>query len=92
VRIDCGDSPEDCLGHVELRLRFPGDATRTKVGHAAFEIAAGEDKRVKLRLRRRARRLVREKEQVRARVVAVVEDAVGNKRTLRAKLPLLAPR
>jgi hypothetical protein len=25
-------------------------------------------------------------------VVAVVEDAVGNKRTLRAKLPLLAPR
>ena len=59
VRIDCGDSPEDCLGDVEVRLRLPGDDARTRVGHAEFDIAAGESHRVKLRLRRRARRFVR---------------------------------
>jgi len=95
VRIDCGASPEDCLGVVRLRLRFPADATvaalRT-VGRAAFQIAAGDEKRVRLRLKRRARRLVRREGKVRVRVVAIVQDAAGNARTRRAKLALRAPR
>jgi len=88
VRIDCGDSPEDCLGEVEVRLRLPGDDTRTRVGHAEFDIAAGESHRVKLRLRRRARRFVRREEEVRAKVVAHVHDAAGNTDKLRKKLLL----
>jgi hypothetical protein len=95
VRIDCGASPEDCLGVVRLRLRFPADASvaalRT-VGRSAFQIAAGDEKRVRVRLKRRARRLVRREDKVRVRVVAVVEDAAGNARTLREKLTLRAPR
>jgi secreted trypsin-like serine protease len=95
VRIDCSDSPEDCLGLVKLRLRFPADATAAAlrtIARKRFEITAGEDKRVRMRLRRRARRYVRREGRVRVRVVAVVEDAAGNARTLRARLPLLAPR
>ncbi len=88
VRIDCADSPEDCLGEVEVRLRLPGDDARTRVGHAEFDIAAGESHRVKLRLRRRARRFVRREDQVRAKVVAHVHDAAGNTDKLRKKLLL----
>jgi len=88
VRIDCGDSPEDCLGEVEVRLRLPGDDARTRVGNAEFDIAAGESHRVKLRLRRRARRFVRREEEVRAKVVAHVHDAAGNTDKLRKKLLL----
>ena len=88
VRIDCGDSPEDCLGEVEVRLRLPGDDARTRVGHAEFDIAAGDSERVKLRLRRRARRFVRREGPVRAKVVAVVHDAAGNTDKLRKKLLL----
>jgi secreted trypsin-like serine protease len=94
VRIDCSDSPEDCLGVVRLRLRFPADATAAlrTVGRASFEITAGESKRVRLRLTRRARRLVRREGRVRVRVVAVVHDAAGNRRTLRKRLTLRAAR
>jgi secreted trypsin-like serine protease len=94
VRIDCSDSPEDCLGVVRLRLRFPADATRAlrTVGRASFEIAAGESKRARLRLTRRARRLARREGRVRVRVVAVVHDAAGNRRTLRKRLTLRAAR
>jgi hypothetical protein len=94
VRIDCSDSPEDCLGVVRLRLRFPTDASAAlrTVGRASFEITAGESKRVRLRLTKRARRLVRRKERVRVRVVAVVHDAAGNRRTLRKRLTLRAAR
>lgn len=92
VRIDCGDSPEDCLGDVEIWLRLPGDDARTRVGHAEFDIAAGDSKRVELRLRRRARRFVRREGEVRAKVVAFVHDAAGNTEKLKQKLPLLAPR
>ena len=91
VRIDCGDSPEDCLGKVEVWLRLPGDDARTRVGHAEFDIAAGDSERVKLRLRRRARRFVRREGEVRAKVVAIVEDAAGNTDKLKRKLPLIAP-
>ena len=91
VRIDCGDSPEDCLGEVEVRLRLPGDDARTRVGHAEFDIAAGDSHRVKLRLKRRARHFVREEGEVRAKVVAHVHDAAGNTRKLRRMLQLLAP-
>ena len=94
VRIDCSDSPEDCLGVVRLRLRFPTDASAAlqTVGRASFEITAGESKRVRLRLTKRARRLVRREERVRVRVVAVVHDAAGNRRTLRKRLTLRAAR
>ncbi len=88
VRIDCGDSPEDCLGDVEVRLRLPGDDVRTRVGHAEFDIAAGDSHRVKLRLRRRARRFVRDEGEVRAKVVADVHDAAGNTDKLRKLLTL----
>ena len=92
VRIDCSDSPEDCLGVVRLRLRFPTAAALRTVGRASFEITAGESKRVRLRLTRRARRLVRRMGRVRVRVVAVVHDAAGNRRTLRKRLTLRAVR
>jgi secreted trypsin-like serine protease len=95
VRIDCGDSPEDCLGVVRLRLRFPADATAAAlrtVASASFKIAAGDSKRVRLRLKRRARRLVRREGRVRVRVVVVVRDAAGNTRTLRDTLTLRAAR
>jgi hypothetical protein len=38
VRIDCSASPEDCLGVVRLRLRFPTDASAAlrTVGRASF--------------------------------------------------------
>jgi hypothetical protein len=92
VRIDCGNSPEDCLGEVQVRLRFPdaSAALLTTVGRATFEIAAGGDERVRLRLKRRARRHVRQEGSVRVKVVALVEDAVGNTRKLREKLTLRA--
>ena len=93
VRIDCGESPEDCLGVVRLRLRFPADASTAAlrtVARKRFEIAAGDDKRVRLRLRRRARRYVRRVGRVRVRVVVVVEDAAGNTRTLRKRMTLRA--
>jgi hypothetical protein len=41
-----------------------------------------------VRLKRRARRLVRRQGRVRVRVVAVVEDAAGNALILRKKLTL----
>jgi secreted trypsin-like serine protease len=88
VKIDCGDSPEDCLGEVEIRLRLPGDDTRTRVGRAEFDIAAGDSHRVKLRLKRRARHFVRDKGEVRAKVVAHVHDAAGNTEKLRKLLTL----
>jgi len=88
VRIDCGDSPEDCVGEVELRLRLPGDDARTRVGHAEFDIAAGDSHRVKLRLKRRARRFVREDGEVRAKVIVHVHDAAGNTDKLRKLLTL----
>jgi hypothetical protein len=95
VRIDCSASPEDCLGVVRLRLRRPADASTAAlrtVARADFEITAGDAKRVRLRLKPGARRRVRREGRVRVRVVAVVEDAAGNARTLRARLRLLAPR
>ena len=94
VRIDCSNSPEDCLGVVRLRLRFPTDASAAlrTVGRASFEITAGDSKLVRLRLTRRARRLVRREGRVRVRVVAVVHDAAGNRRTLRKRLTLRAAR
>jgi hypothetical protein len=49
---------------------------------------AGKDKRVSLRLTRRARRLVSRKRRVRVRLVTVVEDAAGNSRRLRKRLVL----
>jgi secreted trypsin-like serine protease len=91
VGIDCGDSPEDCLGKIRLRVRLPADASAAAlrtVARTRFQITAGEDKRVKLRLKRRARRHVRREGRVRVRVVAIVEDAAGNTRTLRDKLVL----
>jgi hypothetical protein len=94
VRIDCQDSPEDCLGVLRLRLRLrpraSAAALRT-VALARFEIVAGKDKRVRLRVKRRARRFVRKAGRARVRSVAVVEDAAGNTRRLRAKLILRAP-
>ena len=94
VRIDCSNSPEDCLGVVRLRLRFPTDASAAlrTVGRASFEITAGDSKLVRLRLTRSARRLVRREGRVRVRVVAVVHDAAGNRRTLRKRLTLRAAR
>ena len=92
VRIDCSASPEDCLGVVRLRLRFPATAALRTVGRASFRITAGERKRVRLRLTRRTRRLVRREGRVRVRVVAVVHDAAGNRRTLRKRLTLRAAR
>jgi hypothetical protein len=95
VKVDCSASPEDCLGEVKLRLRFPRDASvavLADVGRRAFEIAAGDSKRVKVRLKRAARRLVKEKGRVRARVIVIVEDAAGNTRKLRERLLLLAPQ
>jgi secreted trypsin-like serine protease len=94
VRIDCVDSPEDCLGDLRLRMRFPADATAAvliNVAHADFDIAAGDSKGVKARLRRRARHRVRDKGHVRVRVIVVVEDAAGNTDKLRKKLVLSAP-
>jgi hypothetical protein len=94
VRIDCVDSPEDCLGDLRLRMRFPADATAallTNVAHSEFDIAAGDSKRVKTRLRRRARRRVRGKGHVRVRVVVVVEDAAGNTDKLLKRVILSAP-
>jgi secreted trypsin-like serine protease len=93
VRIDCVDSPEDCLGDLRLRMRLPADATAallTNVAHADFKIAAGDSKRVKTRLRRRARHRVRDKGHVRVRVVVMVHDAAGNTDKLRKKLVLSA--
>jgi hypothetical protein len=93
VRIDCVDSPEDCLGDLRLRMRLPADATAallTNVAHAGFKIAAGDSKRVKTRLRRRARHRVRDKGHVRVRVVVLVHDAAGNTDKLRKKLVLSA--
>ncbi|HET8821961.1 MAG TPA: trypsin-like serine protease [Thermoleophilaceae bacterium] len=92
VRIDCSASPEDCLGVVRLRLRFPATAALRTVGRATFDITAGDSRRVRLRLTRRARRLVRREGRVRVRVVAVVHDAAGNRRTLRKRLTLRAAR
>ena len=94
VQIDCVDSPEDCLGGLHLRMRFPADATAallTNVAHSEFDIAAGDSKGVKTRLRRRARHRVRDKGHVRVRVVVLVQDAAGNTDKLRKKLVLSAP-
>jgi len=95
LRIDCRASPEDCLGVVRLRVRRRADAgtaaLRT-VARAAFEITAGEAKRVRLRLKPGARRRVRRQGRVRVRVVVVVEDAAGNARKLREKLTLRVRR
>ena len=91
--VDCSDSPEDCFGNARLRLRVPGDASAAAlrtVARASFEIAAGESKRVKLRLRRKARRLVQREGRVRVRVIVVVEDDAGNTRTIRKRLTLRA--
>ena len=91
--VDCGDSPEDCLGNARLRMRFPADASAAAlrtVARASFEIAAGETKRVKMRLKRRARRVVKREGKVRVRVIVVVEDAAGNTRTIRKRLTLRA--
>nr|MDQ4040418.1 hypothetical protein [Actinomycetota bacterium] len=91
--VECGDSPEDCLGVARLRLRFPADASAAAlrtVARATFEITAGESKRVKLRLNRKARRLVKRAGRVRVRVVVVVEDEAGNTRTIRQRLRLRA--
>ena len=92
VRMACGNA-EDCLGEVRLRLRLPtgdGDTELKQVGRAEFAIAAGEDKRVRVRLKRRARRYVRREGPVRVRVIAIVEDAAGNAVKLREKLKLRA--
>jgi hypothetical protein len=94
VQIDCVDSPEDCLGDLHLRMRFPADATAalfSNVAHSEFDIAAGDSKGVKTRLRRRARHRVRDKGHVRVRVVVLVQDAAGNTDKLRKKLVLRAP-
>ena len=88
VKIDCGDSPEDCVGDVGIWLRLPGDDARTRVGRAEFDIAAGDSHRVKLRLKRRARRFVRDEGEVHAKVVAHVHDAAGNTDKLRKRLTL----
>ena len=93
VRVNCDEETDDCIGVARIRLRLPSasaSALRT-VGHKAFDIDAGESKRVRMRLIRRARRLVREEESLPARVVVVLEDAAGNERTLRKKLTLRAP-
>jgi secreted trypsin-like serine protease len=93
VQIDCVDSPEDCLGDLHLRMRFPADATAallTNVAHSEFDIAAGDSKGVKTRLRRRARHRVRDKGHVRVRVVLLVHDAAGNTDKLRKKVVLSA--
>jgi hypothetical protein len=91
--VDCSDSDEDCLGSARLRLRFPPDASvaavRT-VARATFDIDAGETKRVKMRLKRRARRYVKREGKVRVRVIVVVEDAAGNFLKLRKRLTLRA--
>jgi hypothetical protein len=95
VRVDCRDSPEDCLGVLRVRLRLPrrGSAAALRtVGRASFKVVAGESKRVRVRLKRRARRVVRRKGRVRVRLVAVVEDAAGNERKLRKRLRLRATR
>ena len=96
IRIECdAGEPGQCLGVVRLRRRLPeGSATVTLVstiGRASFAFAPGERGEVKLRLKRRARRLVRERGRVRVRVVVVVQDAAGNTRTLRKRLTLRAP-
>jgi hypothetical protein len=91
VGIDCGDSPEDCLGRLRVRLRFSRNASAAAlrtVGRASFRVVAGKDKRVSLRLTRRARRLVSRRGRVRVRLVTVVEDAAGNSRRLRKRLVL----
>ncbi len=97
IRIACGAS-ETCLGVVRLRRRLPlaggpaGVSALRTIGRASFEIAAGDSERVKLRVRRRARRLILREGRLRVRAVIVVQDAAGNARTLRKKLTLLAPR
>ena len=94
LRIDCGDSPEDCLGVARLRRRFRADASAAAlqtVARKSFEVVAGEDKRVRLRLKRRARRLVQREGRVRVRSVVLVEDAAGNADKLRKKIFLKAP-
>ena len=88
IRISCIDPSEDCPGDLDVRLRFPDDAARSTVGQAGFELAAGERIRVKARLKRRARRLVRREEEVRAKVVAFVHDDAGNRRKVRKVLTL----
>ena len=93
VRVNCNEETDDCLGVVRIRLRLPTASTAAlrTVGRKSFEIDAGESKRVRVRLRRRARRLVREEGSLPARVVVVLEDPAGNERTLRKKLTLRGP-
>jgi secreted trypsin-like serine protease len=93
--IDCAASPTgECVGVVLLRLRLPSTARAAAlrtVGTASFDIAAGETKRVRLRLKRRARLLLRENGRLRLRIVVVFVDATGETHKLRDRVTVLAP-
>ena len=96
IPIECEESATGaCAGVVQLRLRLPlaarAAALRT-VAAASFEITAGDTERIRLRLKRRARRLLRREGRLRMRLVVSVLDAAGEVHKLRRRITLLAPR
>ena len=86
--IECdADEPADCEGNVRLvLLRSTTAAAARIVARASFDIAAGDTKRVRMRLSKFARRRLARRGRIRVRAVVVVEDAAGNLRTIRRKL------
>ena len=86
VRLKCPRTERRC--HIALKVRYKG---RT----AAFKrvtVDGGDTERVTLRLRRYARRALREKGRLRTRAVTTARDAAGNRATTRTRLKLRAGR
>ena len=84
VRLRCPRSEIRC--HIALRVRYRG---RT----AAFKrvtVDGGDSERVTLRLRRYARRALRDKGRLRVRALTTARDPAGNRATTRTRMRLRA--
>jgi Ca2+-binding RTX toxin-like protein len=67
-------------------------AARTRLARGSFSVAGGKTKTVKRKLMRRGFALLRKRKRLRATLTVRVRDAAGNRRTVRRKLILRAPR
>jgi extracellular elastinolytic metalloproteinase len=82
VQLACpSGEPGACAGRVTITRAAARKARRIRLGSARFTIAAGERRRVAVRLSRTGRRLVRRHGRLRVRVVVTARDQAGNRAT-----------
>ena len=81
TKVGCPESADGCKG------RLVGKSAKLKLGRKKFDLASGEEQKLKLKLSRKARKALAKKRR-RAKLIATAADSSGDKRITKRRARL----